>query len=100
MRGGDRLSPDLDRCYPRYLTLRVYYNKDPGYLSDLLLYKLTIEAQERVEVSPLSRREIIKRLGTSTAQFNRLLDQTNYGKSVDQLLSLLHVLDCDVELTT
>jgi hypothetical protein len=76
------------------------YNKDPGYLSDLLLYKLTIEAQERVEVSPLSKREIIRRLGTSAAQFDRLLDHTNYGKSVDQLLSLLHVLDCDVELTT
>jgi hypothetical protein len=25
-------------------------------------------------------------------------DQTNYRKSVDQLLSLLQVLDCDVDL--
>lgn len=74
------------------------YNQDPGYLRDLLLYKLTIEAQKRVEASALSRREIIRRLGTSAAQFYRLLDQTNYGKSVDQLLSLLHVLDCDVDL--
>lgn len=37
-------------------------------------------------------------LGTSAAQFYRLLDQTNYRKSVDQVLSLLHVLDCDVDL--
>ena len=74
------------------------YNQDPHYLRDVLLYKLTVEAQKRVEVSVLSKREIIRRLGTSATQFYRLLDQTNYSKSVDQLLSLLHVLDCDVEL--
>ncbi|MGH8058173.1 MAG: hypothetical protein ACREOH_13220, partial [Candidatus Entotheonellia bacterium] len=74
------------------------YNQDPVYLRDLLLYKLTLEAQKRVDASPLSKREIIRRLGTSAAQFYRLLDQTNYRKSVDQLLSLLHVLDCDVDL--
>jgi predicted XRE-type DNA-binding protein len=74
------------------------YNQDPAYLRDLLLYKLTIEAQRRVETSALSKREIIRRLGTSATQFYRLVDQTNYRKSVDQLLSLLHVLDCDVDL--
>lgn len=74
------------------------YNQDPRYLRDALLYKLTVEAQKRVEASALSKREIIRRLGTSATQFYRLLDQTNYSKSVDQLLSLLHVLDCDVEL--
>lgn len=74
------------------------YNQDPGYLRDVLLYRLTLEARKRVEQSPLSKREIIRRLGTSAAQFYRLLDQTNYRKSVDQVLNLLHVLDCDVEL--
>jgi predicted XRE-type DNA-binding protein len=74
------------------------YNQNPHYLRDALLYKLTIEAQKRVEASALSKREIIRRLGTSATQFYRLLDQTNYRKSVDQLLSLLHVLDCDVDL--
>ncbi|TMQ69656.1 MAG: hypothetical protein E6K81_14405, partial [Candidatus Eisenbacteria bacterium] len=44
------------------------------------------------------KREIIRRLGTSAAQFYRLLDQTNERKSVDRLLALLQVLDCDVEL--
>lgn len=74
------------------------YNQDPGYLRDLLLYKLTLEAQKRVAGSRLSRREIIRRLGTSATQFYRLLDQTNYRKSIDQVLSLLHVLDCEVDL--
>jgi hypothetical protein len=73
------------------------YNEDPSYLRDLLLYRLTIEAQKRVEKSPLSKREIIRRLGTSATQLYRLLDQANYRKSIDQLLSLLQVLDCDVD---
>ena len=74
------------------------YNKDPWYLRDALLYKLTMEARNRLEKSAVSKREIIRRLGTSATQFYRLLDQKNYRKSVDQLLSLLHVLDCDVDL--
>jgi len=74
------------------------YNKDPDHLRDQLLYRLTLEAQKRVGASALSRREIIRRLRTSAAQFYRLLDQTNYRKSVDQLVSLLQVLDCDVQL--
>jgi hypothetical protein len=74
------------------------YNQDPHYMRDQLLYRLTLEAQKRVERSPLSKREIIRRLGTSATQFYRLLDQTNYRKSIDQLLALLHVLDCEVDL--
>ena len=74
------------------------YNQDPAYLRDLLLYKLTLEAQKRIAASRLSRREIIRRLGTSASQLYRLLDQTNSRKSVDRMLALLHVLDCEVEL--
>ena len=74
------------------------YNQDPDYLRDLLVYRLTLEAQKRIAATPLARREIIRRLGTSPTQLYRLLDQTNYRKSVDQLLRLLQVLDCDVEL--
>lgn len=74
------------------------YNQDPSYLRDLLLYRLTLEAQKRVEQSGLSKREIVRRLGTSAAQLYRLLDQTNYRKSIDQVLALLQVLNCDVDL--
>jgi hypothetical protein len=73
------------------------YNEDSDYLREALLYKLTVEAQKRLANSSLSKREIIRRLGTSATQFYRLLDQTNARKSVGQLLSLLHILDCDVE---
>jgi hypothetical protein len=74
------------------------YNQDPSYLRDLVVYKLTLEAQKRVASSPLSKREIVRRLGTSATQLYRLLDQTNYRKSVDQLLRLLNILECDVDL--
>ncbi len=74
------------------------YNKDPSYMADMLLYKLTLWAREAVEKSPLSTREIIRRLGTSPTQYYRLLDQTNFKKSVRQLITLLHVVDCEVEV--
>ena len=74
------------------------YNQDPDHLRDLLLYRLTLEAQKRIAGTRLAKREIIRRLGTSPTQLYRLLDQTNYRKSVDQMLRLLQVLDCDVQL--
>ncbi len=74
------------------------YNQDPDHLRDLLLYRLTLEAQKRIAATRLAKREIIRRLGTSPTQLYRLLDQTNYRKSVDQMLRLLQVLDCDVQL--
>jgi DNA-binding Xre family transcriptional regulator len=74
------------------------YNRDPHYLRHMLLYRLSVEAVALVVESRLTKRELSRRLGTSTAQLNRLLDPTNTRKSVDQLVSLLQVLDCDVDL--
>ena len=74
------------------------YNRDPDYMRDLLLYRLTLEAKKRVSSTALAKREIIRRLGTSPTQLYRLLDQTNYRKSVDQMLRLLQVLGCEVRL--
>jgi hypothetical protein len=75
------------------------YHKDPRLVRDLLLYRLSVEAQKRVASSGLSKREIMRRLKTSAAQFYRLLDQTNIRKSVDQMLRLLAALDCYVEFS-
>lgn len=74
------------------------YNEDPDHLRDLVVHKLTIEAATRVEASTLSRRELIRRLRTSPTQFYRLLDPANTRKSIGQMISLLHLLDCDVEV--
>lgn len=75
------------------------YNKDPTYLRDLLLYNLTLEAIKRVEKSGLSRRELARRLDTSATQLYRLLSPSNTRKSMNQLVSLLHVLGCEVEVS-
>lgn len=72
------------------------YNCDPAYVRDMMVYKLTVEAQKQMAKSGISHREVIRRLETSATQLYRLLDQTNYSKSVDQMLLLLNVLGCDV----
>lgn len=74
------------------------YNLDPAYMADLALYTLTVRAKALVEESPLGRREIIRRLGTSASQFYRLLDPTNYGKSMRQLVALIGILGFDVDI--
>ena len=74
------------------------YNQDPSYLAELLIHKLTVEARQRVEQSGLSRRELARRLSTSVPQLYRLLDPANTRKSLGQLVALLHLLDCDVQL--
>jgi hypothetical protein len=74
------------------------YNEDPSYMANLALYELTVEARRRFEQSGLSAREVARSLGTSPAQLYRLLDPTNYSKSVKQLILLLYVLGFQVEL--
>lgn len=74
------------------------YNQDPSHMAELALYRLTTEAQEKFKESPLSVREAAHRLGTSPAQLYRLLDPTNYTKSLRQMLSLLYVLGYEVDM--
>jgi hypothetical protein len=74
------------------------YNEDPSYLAELTMYRLTQAARERFDASELSAREISRRLGTSPAQLYRLLDPTNYAKSLRQLFSLLHLLGYEIDV--
>lgn len=77
------------------------YSEDPALMAELALYRLTAEAREKFEQSPLSAREVARRLGTSPTQLYRLLDPSNYTKSLKQMVALLYVLgyEVDVELT-
>ena len=75
------------------------YNRDPRLFRKLTLHGLTARALEAIEQSGLSKREIIRRLGTSPSQFYCLIDPTNYQKTIDQMLALLNVLGCEVEFT-
>ena len=90
LESGDEGSIHLDEV--------LEYNEDPTYLGDLLTYQLTVEAKKRIEESGLSRRELARRLKTSVPQLYRLLDTTNTRKSINQLVSLLQVLNCSVDL--
>ena len=74
------------------------YNEDPSYMAELTLYRLTLEAKGRFERSELSAREVARLLHTSPAQLYRLLDPTNYAKSLKQLVSLLYLLGAEVEV--
>lgn len=55
-------------------------------------------ARARFESSGLSAREVSRRLNTSPMHLYRLLDPTNYSKSLRQVLSLLSVLGYDVDV--
>jgi len=74
------------------------YNQDPEYLKELLLYKLTLEAQRGAADSGISKRELARRLGTSPSQLYRLLDPANSAKSVGQMLALLHLVGREVDV--
>ncbi len=75
------------------------YNKDPDYMRKMLLYKLTLQAQKMIDARGISKRELIRRLHTSPTQLYRLIDQTFYGKTIDQMVRLLSALDCPVDFT-
>lgn len=74
------------------------YNSEPRYVRDALLYRLTVRAQDALAESKLAKREVIRRLGTSASQFYRIIDQTNYDKTIDSVIELLYVLGCEVDL--
>lgn len=75
------------------------YNRDPDYLRRRILFELTVKARRIFADGGPAKREVIRRLRTSPAQLYRLLDQTNYRKSIDEMIRLLSALDCRVRLT-
>ena len=75
------------------------YNKDPVFMKEEALYRMTLVAQKAVKSSPLGVRELTRRLKTSPAQFYRLLDQTNYNKSLMQMIELLVLLNQEVGIS-
>jgi hypothetical protein len=76
----------------------LHYNRDPDYVRDVTLYNLTVQAVDLVKRSKLAKRELARKLKTSLAQVYRLLDPTNYRKTIDQMVRLLACLDCTVDI--
>lgn len=77
----------------------LHHNKDPEYERDMLLYRLTVEAQDILKKKRITKRELARTLKTSPKQLYRLLDQTFYGKTIDQMVKLLNALGKSVEFT-
>jgi len=71
---------------------------DPGAMRKNTLYRLTIAAEDALAESGVSKRSLARRLGTSMSQLARLLDATNYTKSVERMMDLLRALGRDVEV--
>lgn len=74
------------------------YNRDPDYMREIELYKLTVKAISLVKASNLSKRFICPQMGTSLSQLFRLLDLTNQKKTIDQMLRLITILGADFEI--
>ncbi|MHC5212714.1 MAG: helix-turn-helix domain-containing protein [Planctomycetota bacterium] len=75
------------------------YNEDPRYLAEMKALQLAAEARQRLEQTPLSRRELCRRLGTSPSQLYRIIDPERPRPPVAQLIALLYALDAEVSLS-
>ena len=70
---------------------------DPEIARKRTLYDLTCLADEIVQNSTITKRAIARRLGCTPTHLYRLLDQTFYGKTIDQMIKLLSVLGVELE---
>jgi hypothetical protein len=70
---------------------------DPDVARKRTLYGLTCLAQDTVRRSKPTKKPITRRLGCTPTHRFRLLDQSLYSKTIDQMVKLLSVLG--VELT-
>lgn len=76
----------------------LFLNRDPEILRKHLLFQLSCDAQKLLLLSGLTKRILARRMGVKPAQLYRLLDQTFYRKTLDQMLRLLSALGHDVEV--
>jgi predicted XRE-type DNA-binding protein len=77
----------------------LHFNQDPDVIRKELLYKLSCSAQKLVDESGISKRAVARGLGIQPAQLYRLLDQSFYGKSIDQMVRLFASLGKRIEIT-
>ena len=75
------------------------FYREPSDVKAMVLWQLTLAAMEHIQHTGLSRRQILRRMRTSSAQLDRILDASNMRKTVDGVLALLEVLGYEVEVT-
>ena len=65
----------------------------PEYAKEQALYEMTKTINEFIRKEGISKRELARRLGTSTSQLARLLDITNYKKELSRLIEIAAMLN-------
>src|SRR3990170_2468119 len=93
------------RPTPHNRLARIYVDPELGRRA--VTYRLASGQEDSVHIDAfldynrdpefLSKHEVVRRLKTSPSQLYRLLDSTNYRKSIDEMLRLLSVLGYTVE---
>ena len=63
------------------------------YAKEQALYKMTKTINQFIRKEKVSKRELARRLHTSTAQLSRLLDTTNYKKELSRLIEIAAMLN-------
>ena len=81
-----------------HLDVVLDYNRDPDFIREQILYRLSVEAEAIVRSKRFPKRALARRLNTSPARILQLLDPTDYHKTIDQMMRLLHVLGARLDV--
>ncbi len=71
----------------------LYIAQVPEYAKEQALYQMTKTINEFIRKERVSKRELARRLHTSTSQLSRLLDTTNYKKELSRLIEIAAMLN-------
>lgn len=67
--------------------------QNPEYVKQQTLFDMTLAINKFIKKEKVSKRELARRLNTSTSQLSRLLDTTNYKKELSRLIEIGAMLD-------
>jgi hypothetical protein len=76
----------------------LHYNRDPEVIRKELLYQLSCQAQDLIQRRGVSKRSVARQLAVQPTHLYRLLDQTFYGKTIDQMVRLFASLGEQIEI--
>ncbi len=70
----------------------------PDYMRDMLLFQLTVEARSEYRVQAYPNGKSFDAWAHRRRSSTGSIDQTNYAKTVDSMLTLLRILDCEIDV--
>lgn len=93
--GGHSFAFTLDDGTTDYVPFDqpLHIARNPEYVKEQTLYEMTKQLNEFIRREGISKRGLARRLKTSPAQLARLLDPTNYRKSMSRLVEIGAILN-------